>query len=151
MEVKGGVKPKDRVIQFTVSCETKDSWISNLVSLVAVNGHYVLGFMGEYGVEMSCVRFITESPSEVRALLEAHGIHFCEREVIVVSLRSLDNLDGILRCLRAGEISVLYAYGLMINAQNRAGIVLMIDDIVAGTEMLTRSGYEVLGQGDLSR
>ncbi|MDR0740584.1 MAG: hypothetical protein LBF34_02635 [Puniceicoccales bacterium] len=151
MEVKGGVKPKGRVIQFTVSCETKDNWISNLVNLVAINGHYVLGFMGEYGIEMSCVRFVTESPSEVRALLEAHGVHFCEREVIVVGLKSLDNLDGILRCLRAGEISVLYAYGLMISAQNRTGIILMVDDVVAGTEMLTRSGYEVLEQGDLSR
>ncbi|MDR2371843.1 MAG: hypothetical protein LBD60_01715 [Puniceicoccales bacterium] len=151
MEVKGGVKPKDRVIQFTVSCETKDSWISNFVNLIVANGHYILGFMGEYGMEISCVRFITESSSEVRALLEAHGIHFCEREVIVVCLRSLDNLDGILRCLRAGEISVLYAYGLMINTQSRTGIILMVDDVVAGTEMLTRSGYEVLGQSDLSR
>jgi hypothetical protein len=151
MEVKGGIKPKDRVIQFAVSCETKDSWIGNLVNLVVANGHYVLGFMGEYGIEISCVRFVTESPSEVRALLEAHGIHFCEREVIVVRLRSLDNLDGILRCLRAGEISVLYAYGLMINSKDRTGIVLMVDDVVAGAEMLMRSGYEVLEQGDLIR
>jgi hypothetical protein len=151
MEVKGGVKPKDRVIQFTVSCETKDSWISNLVNFVTANGHYILGFMGEYGMEMSCVRFVAESPNEVRALLGAHGIHFCEREVIVVCLKSLDNLDGVLRCLRAGEIGVLYAYGLMINVQNRTGIILMVDDVVAGTEMLMRSGYEVLEQGDLSR
>jgi hypothetical protein len=39
----------------------------------------------------------------------------------------------------------------MINSKDRTGIVLMVDDVVAGTEMLTRSGYEVLEQGDLSR
>ncbi|MDR2812471.1 MAG: hypothetical protein LBB05_01605 [Puniceicoccales bacterium] len=151
MAVKGDVKPKDRVIQFTVSRETKDGWMSDPMNLLIANGHYVLGFMGEYGAEMSCIRFITESPDEVRALFEAHAIYFCEREVIVVCLKSLDNLDGILRCLRAGEVSVLYAYGLIINARNRAGIILMVDDIAAGTEMLTRSGYEVLEQDDLSR
>ncbi|MDR1906752.1 MAG: hypothetical protein LBQ03_00830 [Puniceicoccales bacterium] len=151
MVVEGGVKQKGRVIQFTVNRETKDGWMSNLVNLITANGYYILGFMGEYGTEMSCVRFVTESPSEVRDLLEAHAIHFCEREVIVVRLKSLDNLDGILRCLKAGEISVLYAYGLIINAENRAGIILMVDDIAAGTEMLARSGYEILEQGDLSR
>jgi hypothetical protein len=151
MMVKGEVKPKDRVIQFTVSRETKDGWISDLMNLLIVNGNYVLGFMGEYGAEMSCIRFVTESPDEVRALLEAHAIYFCEREVIVVCLKSLDHLGGILRCLRAGEISVLYAYGLIINASNRAGIILMVDDVAAGIEMLTRSGCEVLEQGDLSR
>jgi hypothetical protein len=151
MKVKGEMKPKDRVIQFTVSCKTKDGWMSDSVNLLTANGNYVLGFMGEYGAEMSCMRFITESPGEVRTLLEAHAIHFCEREVIVVCLKGLDSLNGILRCLRAGEVSVLYAYGLIIGARGRAGIILMVDDIVAGTEMLTRSGYEVLEQGDLSR
>jgi hypothetical protein len=151
MAVERGVKPKNRVVQFTVSRETKDGWISNLVNLVTANGHYILGFAGEYGAEMSCVRFVTESPSDVRALLKAHAVHFCEREVIVVRLKSLDDLDGILRCLQTGEISVLYAYGLIINAKNLAGVVLMLDDIAAGCEMLGRSGYEVLEQGDLSR
>ncbi|MDR1590671.1 MAG: hypothetical protein LBR92_01570 [Puniceicoccales bacterium] len=151
MAVEGGVKPKDRAIQFTVSRETKDGWISNLVNFITANGHYILGFSAEYGAEMSCMRFVTESPDEVRALLKTHAIHFCEREVIVARLKGLGDLDGILRCLKAGEISVLYAYGLIINARSLAGIVLMVDDIAAGTEMLVRSRYEVLEQGDLSR
>ncbi|MDR3317337.1 MAG: hypothetical protein LBS71_00850 [Puniceicoccales bacterium] len=151
MAVKRGVTQRDRVVQFTVSRETKDGWMSDLVNLIAVNGNYILGIMGEYGLEMSCVRFVTDSPEEVRALLNAYKIHFCEREVIVVCLKNLDNLDGILRCLKTSEISVLYAYGLIINAANRASLILMVDDIAMGTEVLGRSGYEVLEQGDLSR
>jgi hypothetical protein len=151
MAVKKEVKQKDKVVQFTVSRETKDGWMSDLVNLIAANGHYVLGITGEHGAEMSCVRFITESPAEVRGLLQAHGIHFCEREVIAVRLKNLDNLDGILRCLKVSEIGLLYAYGLIIHAENQSGIVLMVDDVAMATEFLARSGYEIIGQDALSR
>jgi hypothetical protein len=151
MAVKGEVKSKDKIVQFTVSRETKDGWMSDLVSLIATNGNYVLGIMGEHGAEMSRVRFVTESPDEVRDLLRAHEIHFCEREVVAIRLKNLDNLDGILRCLKASEISLLYAYGLIINAENRSGIVLAVDDATMCAEVLGRGGYEVLGQDSLSR
>jgi hypothetical protein len=151
MTVKKTVKSKAKVVQFTVSRETKDGWMCDLVGLIAANGHYVLGIMGEHGAEMSRVRFISESPDEVRDLLRAHEFHFCEREVVVVRLKNLENLDGILRCLKAGEIGLFYAYGLIINAENRSGVVLVVDDVAMGTEVLERGGYEVLGQDLLSR
>jgi hypothetical protein len=45
----------------------------------------------------------------------------------------------------------LYAYGLIINAENRSGIVLAVDDAAVCVEVLERGGYEVLGQDSLSR
>ncbi|MDR2807051.1 MAG: hypothetical protein LBB11_02760 [Puniceicoccales bacterium] len=151
MVVQRETKLRNKVIQFTVSREAKDGWMSDLVSILSLNGNYLLGIMGECGSEMSYIRFITESPDEVRALLTVQGVYFCEREVIVVHLRNLENLEGIFRCLKNGEVSVLYAYGLIINAESKAGIVLMVDDVVMGIEILNQSGYEIMGQNDLSR
>jgi hypothetical protein len=72
------------------------------VNLNAANGNHVLGVIGEYGAEMSCVRFVTESPDDIRSLLKAHAIHFWEEEVIVIRIRSFDHFDSILYCLKAG-------------------------------------------------
>ncbi|MDR1435101.1 MAG: hypothetical protein LBI77_01715 [Puniceicoccales bacterium] len=151
MAIEKGTKLREKIIQFTVSREGMDGWVSDLVNLLTLNGNYFLGIMGECGSEMGCIRFITESPNEVRPLLEVQGIHFCEREVIVVRLRSLDNLDGILRCLKNGEIRILYVYGLIINAEDKAGLVLMVDDIEMGIKILVHNGYEIFGQDNLSR
>jgi hypothetical protein len=107
--------------------------------------------MREYGLEMNCILFVMDSPNEIRNLLEAHTIHCYEREVIIVRLKSLDNLNGILRCLKAREISFLHVHGLIMNAENQTDIILMVDDLAADIEMLARSSYQILEQGNLSR
>jgi hypothetical protein len=107
--------------------------------------------MGERGSEVSYIRFVTEAPDDIRALLTVQGITFCEREVIAVALRTLGDLDGILRCLKGGEVSVTYTYSLMIHGDNQSGLVIMVDDIAMGAEVLEKSGYKILRQNDLSR
>jgi hypothetical protein len=151
MSVLEETKIHEKVIQFTAIRKVNGGEISDFVDLLSLNGNYILGMSSEQISGICHIRWVTESPNDVRALLQAHGISFYEHEVVVVQLLSLDCLGEILRCLRESGICVEYLYGLMINAEYKSGLVLGVNDIEMGMAVLQCNGYKVFNQSDLSR
>ena len=145
------IAQRDPVIEFTVILGGEDNWLSQFIHMLSMHGNFVLGLMSQRFLGYSVVRFVTESPQDVRELLRVQGINFSESTVVVVHLRGLDQLDNVSRTLVNNEVLLHHCYGLLSLNNEGYRIVLRVDNDAMAIGVLTKSGFEVLSPSDLCR
>jgi len=95
------------------------------------------------------VRVVTNHAGSARRLLRDRGLPFSEAEILIVELGSDQRLGRLCMILLAVEISIHYAYPLMVRPHGAATIALHTDDQVLAGTVLRRKGFGLLGEADL--
>ena len=71
--------------------------------------------------------------------------------VVVVELEAGTELPKILSSLLEAEINILTTYGFLVRPEGKTALCLNLDDNDLGAQVLSRGGFRLLGQNDISR
>jgi hypothetical protein len=140
------------VKQLTVFLHNRVGALLGLVKLLHDNKVEVLGFSVQDAVEMTLVRLVVTDPDSAEQVLLQHGHSCATRVIVVVELKEgAHDLGYALNALLTAEINIHHSYPLMTRPGGLPLLALYLDDPEIGGESLSKSGYKVLSQGDLSR
>jgi len=140
------------VRQLSVFLHNRVGALLSLVKLLHDNKVEVLGFSVQDSVEMTLVRLVPTDPDSAEQVLLQHGHSCASRPIVVVELREgAHDLGHALSALLAAEINIHHSYPLMTRPGGFPLLALYLDDPEIGSESLSKCGYKVLSQGDLSR
>jgi hypothetical protein len=140
------------VKQLSVFLHNQVGALLSLVKLLHDNKVEVLGFSVQDSVEMTLVRLVVTDPDSAQQVLLQHGHSCAAKTIVVVELtEGANDLGHALSALLAAEINIHHSYPLMTRPSGHALLALYLDDPEVGGESLSKCGYKVLSQGDLSR
>jgi hypothetical protein len=140
------------VKQLTIFLHNQVGALLSLVKLLHDNEVEVLGLSVQDSVEMTLVRLVVTDPDNAEQVLLQHGHSCANRTIVVVELREgAHDLGRALGALLAAEINIHHSYPLMTRPRGLPLLALYLDDAEVGGESLSKCGYKVLSQGELSR
>ena len=140
------------VKQLTVFLHNRVGALLGLVKLLHDNKVEVLGLSVQDSVEMTLVRLVVTDPDSAEQVLLQHGHSCANRPIVVVELQEgVQALGYALNALLTAEINIHHSYPLMTRPGGFPLLALYLDDPEIGGEALSKCGYKVLSQGDLSR
>lgn len=143
---------QEPVRQLSVFLHNRVGALLSLVKLLNDHDIAVLGFSVQDSVELTLVRLVVTDPDMAKSVFEAEGHSCASKPIVVVELKEgLHDLGHALSGLLAAEINIHHAYPLMVRPQNSPLLALYVDDYEVGGESLSKCGFKVLTQGDLSR
>ena len=95
------------------------------------------------------VRIITNNAVTARNLLRKEGLAFSENNVLIVELTAGHTLSSLCLSLLGAELSIQFAYPLMIKPNGRPTIALSVDDPELAGQILRRKNFRLFGECDL--
>jgi len=149
LETTQGYSPPT-VRQFSVFLDNKVGKLLELVGLFdeAPNVH-LCAFSVLESSDHAVVRIIPNNADAARALLREHSLAFSEFDLLIVELVSDHNLTSMCMYLLGAELSIRFAYPLMLRPNGTPTIALAVDDHVLAGQVLRKKAFRLLGEGDL--
>jgi hypothetical protein len=140
------------VKQFSVFLENKVGALLNLTRTLGEANAHICGLSVVDTADFAVVRMVVDDPEQCREALHKAQIPVNESSLVVVELpRGPERLDSVLQHLVAAEVNVQYTYSLMVRPRDKALLALHCEDSEYAREVLTKAGFAVLGQKDISR
>lgn len=138
------------VRQFSVFLDNKVGQLLHLVRLFDDDDTVHLCSLSvlessDYGV----VRIISSNADAARALLHRQGMSFSELDLLIVELCGEHTLTSMCLCLLGAELSIRFAYPLMLSQEQAPTIALAVDDSFLAGQLLRRKHFRLLGEMDL--
>lgn len=145
-------RAKEPVRQLSVFLHNRVGALLSLVKLLNEHDIEVLGLSVQDSVELTLVRLVVTDPDAAKAVFEADGHSCASKPIVVVELKEgVHDLAHALSGLLAAEINIHHAYPLMVRPNGKPLLALYVDDYEIGGESLSKIGFKVLTQGELSR
>ena len=95
------------------------------------------------------VRIITSNAALARRLLQRNKLPYSEVDVIVAETPDSNTFTRICIALFSAEISVNYAYPLLVQPRGHAAIAIHVDDRTLAGQILRRKMFTLLEENDL--
>ncbi|RPI62928.1 MAG: hypothetical protein EHM48_03285 [Planctomycetaceae bacterium] len=137
-------------IQFSIFLANRVGQLKDLMNLFAQQHVEVLGVSIVDSSDWGVVRAVFSDAGKARCLLQKHNTAFTESSVLLAEFTDQAALSDICACLVSAEISVNFAYPLVIRSHENPVMVLHVDDTVLATQVLTMHRYILLGSEDLA-
>src|SRR5262245_2548333 len=150
LETARGYSPPT-VSQFSVFLTNKVGKLYDLVEAFDGSPCQISALSVHEASDHAVVRIITNKANLARDLLKKDNLPFSEREVLVVELAGQHTLASMCLCLLSAELSIHFAYPLMISPGGGATIALAVDDLTLAGQILRRKEFRLLGEADLTR
>jgi hypothetical protein len=145
-------RAREPVRQISVFLQNRVGALLSLVKLLNEHDIEVLGLNVQDNLELTLVRLVVTDPDGAKNAFEADGHPCATRPIVVVELKSgVHDLARALSALLAAEINIHYSYPLMVRPKGKPLLALHVDDYEIGEESLSKCGFKVLAQADLSR
>lgn len=148
LETAHGYSPPT-VSQFSVFLTNKVGKLHDLVEAFDDSTCQICALSVHEASDHAVVRIITNSADTARAVLKKESLPYSEREVLVVELSGAHTLSSMCLCLLAAELSIHFAYPLMLRTSPAPTIALAVDDLTLAGQILRRKDFRLLGEGDL--
>ena len=138
------------VNQQSVFVENRVGQLMRLTKLFDQADIRILALSVVHSVDCAICRMILDDPERAYDALTGARFQVSEAELIVVSLpHGKRALLGTWAALLGGEISIHYAYPLLVHPKGSAALAVCPDDLERAVEVLRDRGFEVLDQQDL--
>jgi len=95
------------------------------------------------------VRLVTTDAAKTRALLKERALPFTEIELLVVELGSRQRLAEVCVALLSAELSIYFAYHLMVSPHGRPTLALHTDDQTLAGQILRKKQFALIGEAEL--
>lgn len=138
------------VTQFSVFLNNKVGKLHDLVEICDRSHCHICALSVHEASDHAVVRLITASAKLAQAVLEREHLAFTQRDVLVVELSDKHTLSSMCLSLLRAELSIHFAYPLMLSPGNAATIALAVDDLTLAGQILRRKEFRLLGEADLS-
>ena len=101
--------------------------------------------------DCAIIRLVLSDPERATEIFERAGLPFTESDLLVVQLPDgTQPLLEICKALLGAEISIHYAYPLLVGPHGHAALALHVDGHETAVQTLTAKGFTVLTENDLS-
>lgn len=148
LETAYGYSPPT-VSQFSVFLTNKVGKLFDLVEAFDGSSCHICALSVHEASDHAVVRIITNCASEARDLLKRESLPFSQRDVLVVEIGDGKTLASMCLCLLAAELSIHFAYPLMLRDSGAPTIALAVDDLTLAGQILRRKEFRLLGEADL--
>lgn len=140
------------VRQFAVFLPNRPGAFVAVLDLLRAGHVVVLGLSVQDSIDNTVVRLVVSDPFTLETIFMERGIPFTSMEVLVVALREgPEQMPDCLRTLLKAETNIHFIYPLLTQPLGYSALVLGVEDNHFGHAMLSKSGFKVLRQEDLSR
>ncbi|MEM6280103.1 MAG: acetolactate synthase [Verrucomicrobiota bacterium] len=138
--------------QIAVFLPNRPGAFVSILDLLKSNHVVVLGLSVQDSIDNTVVRLIVSDPETVETVFIEKGIPFNSTDLVVVELRDgAEQMPACLRTLLNAETNIHFIYPLLTQPNGRAALALCVEDNQFGDSILSKAGYRVLRQEDLSR
>jgi hypothetical protein len=138
------------VRQFNVFLENR---VGNLLSLVRrfeTTDIRIVSLTVNDSADCAIIRMVLSDPERALEIFQRAKLPITESDLLVVQLPESDQpLLDICKALLGAEISIHYAYPLLIGPRGHAALALHVEDHETAASTLTRLGFTLFTEGDL--
>ena len=138
--------------QLSVFIENREGRLDEVLSVIAAANVNILSLSLADTSEYGLLRLIVSDPAKADAALRANGFSSMLTDVLVVRLANkVGSLQAFLSEIAKTEINLEYMYGLTIEKEGKASLVIKASDLKKASEILLRSGAELLTAEDIAK
>ncbi len=136
--------------QVTVFAENKPGRISRIARILGENGINIraitISDMGDYGL----INLITDDPERTSHVLHVEGYSVSSKYVIAILMEDKPGgLADITEYLQQQDINVANAYGFILQKEDRAVLILEVDDYREAEKVIRNGGFQTLKDEEL--
>lgn len=137
--------------QFNVFLDNRVGRLLHLVEVFKDQALTLAGFSVLESTGHAVVRIVTSHAELARRLLERNDYPFSEQSILCIEVDedTAHGLSDICQTLVTTEVSVSYAYPLLVRPRGRAVVALHCDDCEFASMVLRNKLFTVLGENDL--
>jgi len=139
------------VRQFNVFLANRLGALLNLVRRFETTDNHIIALTVIDSADCAIVRMVLSDPERAYEIFEQGKLPFAESDLLVVTLpEGAQPLLQICKALLQAEISIHYAYPLMIGHGGRSALALHVEDIDTAAAHLQEKGFTLLSENDLN-
>ncbi len=139
------------VRQFNVFLENRLGALLNVVRRFETTDVRIVSLTVVDSADCAIIRMVLSDPERALEIFELAKLPITESDLLVVQLPSGDQpLLQICKALLAAEISIHYAYPLLVGPQGLPALALKVEDIDSAAGFLQEQGFVLFSEGDLS-
>ena len=138
--------------QLSVFIENREGRLDEVLAVIAAAKVNILSLSLADTSEYGLLRLIVSDPAKADAALRANGFSSMLTDVLVVRLdNKVGSLQSFLGEIAKTEINLEYMYGLTIEKQGKASLVIKTSDLQKASEILLKAGAELLSAEDIAK
>ena len=138
------------VRQYNVFVENR---VGNLLSVVRhfeTTDIHIVSLTVVDSADCAIIRMVLSDPERAREIFERHKLPITETDLLVVELPDTKQpLVQICKALLGAEISIHYAYPLLIGPHGKAALALHVEDHETAASTLSQLGFTLFTEKDL--
>ena len=139
------------VRQFNVFLENRLGALLNVVRRFETIDNRIVSLTVVDSADCAIIRMVLSDPERALEIFEQAKLPITESDLLVVQLPSGDQpLLQICKALLAAEISIHYAYPLLVGPQGHPALALHVEDIDTAASHLQQRGFTLFSENDLS-
>jgi hypothetical protein len=139
------------VRQFNVFLENRLGALLNVVRRFETTDVHIVALTVVDSADCAIIRMVLSDPERALEIFQQAKLPITESDLLVVQLpEGPQPLLQILKALLTAEIDVHYAYTLLIGAEGRAALALHVADHETAVQTLTRRGFTLYTENDLT-
>jgi hypothetical protein len=139
------------VRQFNVFLENRLGALLNVVRRFETTDVRIVSLTVVDSADCAIIRMVLSDPERALEIFELANLPITESDLLVVQLPSGDQpLLQICKALLAAEISIHYAYPLLVGPQGLPALALKVEDIDSAASFLQEQGFVLFSESDLS-
>lgn len=137
------------VTQFSVFLTNKVGKLFDLVKAFDGSQCQICALAVHDATDHAVVRIITNSAVVAKRILREQNLPYSEKDVLVVELSKGHTLSSLCISLLGAELSIQFAYPLMLRPNGTPTIALSVEDVTLAGQILRRKEFRIFGECDL--
>lgn len=139
------------VRQFSIFLQNRVGALLELVRRIEASGNRIVAMSVVDSVDCAVIRLILSDPERAAETLRLAKLPFFESNLLLVQLPPGKAPVGMIcKALLSAEISIHYAYPLMIGSASHLPVLAIhVDNEDTASQTLQREGFHVLSESDL--
>ncbi len=138
-----------RNTQFSVFVDNRVGRLLEVIEVFHGKPLVLAGLSVVESADHAVVRILTSHGDLARRLLERHQLPFSEANVLAVELGEGKTMAEMCRALLAAELSIHYAYPLLVRPRGLPALAIHTDDPLLSAQILRRKLFTLLAENDL--
>jgi hypothetical protein len=138
------------VRQFSVFLENRVGALMDLVRRFEASNNRIVAMSVVDSADCAVIRIVLSDPERARETFEFAKLPFLESDLLCVQLPDAPQpLARICKALLAAEISIDYAYPLMLSPKGHPALAIHVDDHETAINTLQKQGFTIFTERDL--
>jgi hypothetical protein len=138
------------VRQFNVFLENRLGALLNVVRRFETTDVHIVSLTVVDSADCAIIRMVLNDPERAMEIFQQTGFPFTESDLLVVQLPEGDQpLLQICKALLAAELSIHYAYPLLVGPQGSPALAIHVEDIDTAAAFLKQRGFVLFSENDL--